>query len=358
MKHLHAINKIPGVGPQKMKMLLSFFGEPEKIWNAKLEELVASKVGEKLAERIILERNSINPDAEWERLERENIKIITLNCLDYPCLLKESHNPPYILYYQGDSKLMTMPMIAIVGSRKYTAYGAQVAQTFARDLVSSGFIVVSGMAMGIDTFAHRGALDQKGKTIAVLGNSLDAENIYPQVNFNLSREIIGNGLLLSEYPPETKAGPLTFPARNRIVAGMTLGTIVVEAGEKSGALITARMALENNREVFSVPGSIYSPQSIGTHSLIKQGAKLVASVKDILEELNLEETSSENAKTEKIPETESEKILLKILSTDPLHIDNITKLAKLNTSACSGALAMMEIKGWVKNIGGQNYIIT
>lgn len=302
---------------------------------------------------------TLDPDTEWEKLEKENIRMITLESPAYPPLLKESANPPYIIYIKGDSSILeeAAPIISIVGSRKNTSYGAQAAETLARDLANSGIIVVSGMALGIDTFAHRGALAAGGKTIAVLGNSLDDKSIYPKNNFNLSRDIMGCGLLMSDYPIETSAGPLTFPARNRIIAGLSLGTIVVEAGEKSGALITAAQALENNREVFAVPGSVFSSQSFGTNSLLRQGAKIATSVKDILEELNLGKNSEAIRVIEKIPETEEEKKILNILSHEPLHIDNISKISKLGTATVAGTLAVMEIKGWTKNIGGQNYII-
>lgn len=358
MRYLNALNKIPGIGPRRMKMLVSCFSTPEEIWKADLNHLAASKIGEKLAGQIVLERNNINPDEEWEKLEKENISIIAFDSPDYPELLKESPNPPYILYARGKIDFLnSAPMISIVGSRKYTSYGAQATQNFSRELSVSGFAVVSGMALGIDTFAHMGALEAGGKTVAVLGNGLDEKSIYPRNNLNLSRRICENGTLLSEYPVGTQAGPLTFPARNRIVAGLSLGTVVTEAGEKSGALITAKMALDANREVFSVPGSIFSLQSLGTNDLIKKGARLVSGVKDILEELDISFQKETQEKIPKIPATESEKILLGILSSDPLHIDNISKLSKLGTAEASSTLSMMEIKGWAKNIGGQNYII-
>lgn len=358
MKYLNAFNIIPGIGPQKMKMLVSYFSSPEAAWKADIDKLRAAKIGEKLAERIILERNDINPDKEWEKMERENIRLIRFEDPLYPQLLKESPNPPYILYAKGKTDFInSTPLISIVGSRKYTSYGSQVAQNFSHELANSGFTIVSGMALGIDTFAHRGALESCGKTIAVLGNGLDDSSIYPRNNFNLSREIAENGVLLSEYPLGAQAGPLTFPARNRIVAGISAGIIVIEAGEKSGALITAQMALDANREVFSVPGPIFSLQSAGTNNLIKKGARLVSGIKDILEELSFSIQEEIKKKTPKIPSTENEKILLEILCSDPMHIDNISKLSRLGTADVSSTLSVMEIKGWAKNIGGQNYII-
>lgn len=357
MKYLNALNKVPGIGPKKTKMLLEFFGNPENIWKAGLENLKLSRIGEKTAENLYSERKNINPDEEWEKVEKENIQMVTFGNAEYPALLKEIPSPPYTIYKKGNINLNEGLMIAIVGSRKYTSYGSQVARSFAKDLVGAGITVVSGMALGIDSFAHRGALDGVGKTVAVLGNSLDDKSIYPQNNFGLSREIILTGALLSEYPIETTAGKLTFPARNRIIAGLTLGTLVVEAGEKSGALITAQMALECNREVFSIPGSIFSPASVGTNELLKSGAKVVMGVRDILEELDIGNLDRKKTTVPKNPDTPEEKTILSVMEGGPIHIDNISKLAKLQTAVVSGTLTAMEIKGWVKNIGGQNYII-
>lgn len=357
MKYLNAINKIQGVGPQKMKLLLNFFSTPKDIWKADSLELEKSGIGEKLAQKICTERENINPDLEWEILQKENIQMILLTDPGYPQILKEIHNPPFILYKKGNFDFNNSPAISIVGARKYTSYGSQVAYSLAKDLSNAGITIISGMALGIDTFAHQGALDSQGKTIAVLGNSLEDEKIYPRNNFNLSKEIEENGALLSEYPPGTEAGPITFPARNRIIAGLSLGTIIIEAGEKSGSLITAQMALEYNREIFAVPGSIFSSVSIGTNNLIKKGAKVVTCAKDVLEELNLNESKIiEKKSVPKDPTSEEEKIL-KALSSDSLHIDNISKIAKLQPATCASILVMMEMKGWVKNIGGQNYII-
>jgi len=356
MKYLNALNKINGTGPQKMKMLLSFFGSFEKAWQASTEELMQSGIGEKLAEKIDRERKDINPDEEWAKLEKANIRMITWDSDEYPRLLREINNPPYILYIRGDFDLNSMPMISIVGSRKFTAYGSQVASTFARDLAQAGICVVSGMALGIDAIAHEGALSANGKTVAVLGDGLDDESIHPRNNFNLSRDIIENGALVSDFPVGTPPLEYNFPARNRIIAGLSLGTLVVEAGEKSGTLITASLALDFNREVFAVPGSVFSPQSFGTNDLIRKGAKVVTSVKDILEELNLEKGEISTKIIPKNFETLEEETIMKLLSTEPVHIDKIAKMSKLSVPQVSSQLSMMEIKGWIKNIGGQNYI--
>lgn len=357
MKYLNALNKIEGIGPQKLRLLLGFFGDAETAWKAELVDLQQSGIGNFAAEQISTQRKNINPDKEWEKIEKENIHLIDWNSSEYPVLLREIDRPPYFLYAKGNLDLNSAPIISIVGSRKYTSYGLQVAENFSRELAAAGIIIASGMAIGIDAFAHRGALAANGKTVAVLANSLNDEHISPKTNFNLSREILEEGLLVSEYSIPTESLPSLFPARNRIVAGLSLGTLIVEAGEKSGSLITANLALEFNREVLAIPGSIFSPQSFGTNDLIKKGAKVVTSVKDILEELNLGKIEKNNQNFLKIPENKEEEILLKILSTDPLHVDNISKISKLGTVATISTLSMMELKGWVKNIGGQNYIL-
>ena len=356
MKYLNALNKINGVGPQKMQMLLNFFGSGEIAWNASQEELVQSGIGEKISEKINLERKMIDPDLEWEKMEKAGIKMVTMAEPEYPLLLKEIANPPYIIYTRGNIDLNSAPMVAIVGSRKFTAYGSQVASTFAKDLARAGVVVVSGMALGIDAIAHLGALEAGGQTVAVLGDGLDDESIHPKNNFNLSRDIMENGALVSEFPFGTPPLAFNFPTRNRIIAGLSLGTLVVEAGEKSGTLITSSLALEFNREVFAVPGSIFSTQSLGTNDLIKKGAKVVTSVKDILDELNLGTNQIPKKIIPKNFETSEEKIIMSLLSQEPLHIDNLAKVSKLSMSQISSQLSMMEIKGWVKNIGGQNYI--
>jgi DNA processing protein len=357
MQYLNALNKINGVGPQRMKMLLGFFGEAENAWKANREEIEQSGIGPAITEKIIAERPMINPGEEWEKLTRENIQLLTPDNPDFPKLLKEIPSAPFVLYKKGHLDLNAAPLLSVVGSRKFTAYGHQATASLVKDLVQAGLTIVSGLALGIDGIAHRSALENGGKTIAVLGNSLDEKNIYPRANINLAREISESGAMLSDYPVETPAGEFTFPARNRLIAGMSLGTLIIEAGEKSGSLITANLALEFNREVFSVPGSIFSAQSIGTNQLLKKGAKLVMGVKDILEELNLEEKNGIKNIPAKIPSNKEEAILLKVLSNEPLHIDNLSRISKLGTASISATLSMMEIKGWIKDIGGQNYIL-
>lgn len=294
MKHLNALNRIEGIGAQKMRLLVGFFGSAEAAWKADFPDLEKSGIGKAAAAKVIEQRKNIDPDAEWEKMQKENIRLIDWESSDYPILLREISNPPYLLYARGNLDLNSAPIISIVGSRKYTQYGKQVAENFSRELARAGIIVASGMAIGIDSFAHRGALNAGGKTVAVLADSLDNEHLHPRINFNMSQEILENGLLLSEYAVPTESLPVLFPARNRIVAGLSMGTLIIEAGEKSGSLITATLALEFNREIFAVPGPIFSPQSFGTNDLIKKGAKVVTSIRDILEELNLGKIEKSN----------------------------------------------------------------
>ncbi len=357
MKYLNALNTIPGLGTKKMKLLIKFFENGEQIWQANQSQLIASGIGDSLSQKIISARPLIDIEKEWLKLEKENVLAIPLTDPHYPVLLKQIPDNPYLIYMKGDLSCLDLPLVAIVGSRKLTEYGKRVARGFARDLANNDICVVSGLAFGIDAEAHLGALSAKGRTIAVLGNSLDEESIAPRSNFQLSQEILNNGgLLISEFPIKTSASTGTFPARNRIMAGMSLGTIVIEAAEKSGSLITANLALDYNREVFAVPGSIFSPQSTGTHLLIKAGAKLTTNIQDILTELRLENALENPAKSIILNLTKDEEAVHKILSHESLHIDRIAKLTKLETSTISSILAMLEIKGAIKNVGGQNYI--
>lgn len=357
MKHLNALNTIYGLGCKKMKILMEFFGTAQEAWNAPLADLIASGIGEKIARTINDARSNINIEVEWEKLAKESVLAVSIDDDRYPKLLREIPDNPYLIYMKGNLDCLNLPLVAIVGSRKLTTYGSQVARSFARDLAKNGVCVVSGLAFGIDAMSHRGALDAKGKTIAVLGNSLDEESIAPRTNFQLSEEILrSGGLLISEFPIKTHADPGTFPARNRIMAGISQGVLVVEAAIKSGSMITVNLALDYNRDVFAVPGSIFSPQSEGTHMIIKKGAQLVTCAKDIMEELRIENVQECLQKAVNISMTEDEKSVCSILSHEGLHIDRIAKLTKLDTSTISSMLAILEIKGAIKNVGGQNYI--
>ncbi|MFH1656632.1 MAG: DNA-processing protein DprA [Candidatus Nealsonbacteria bacterium] len=287
----------------------------------------------------------------------EEIKKITINDPDYPKLLKKILNPPKVLYYKGNIK-NSEPYFAIVGTRRYSSYGKQITYDITNNLTDSGFIIVSGLAPGIDTFAHTSVIQKKQKTIAILGTGLDQKSIYPKENIKLAQQIIEfGGCLISEYPPGTKGSRFTFPQRNRIISGISYGTLVIEAKEKSGSLITANYAFSQKRKVFAVPGSIFCLNSRGSHNLIKRGAKLVENANDILKELKLFNLTSSNKK-EIIIETSNENLILNILKQQPLHLDKIIEKTKLDAPTISSILIILEINGQIKNIGENIYTLT
>lgn len=333
-----------------------FFDTPEAIWKASEAALIASKINSKAVTSILTHRASMDIEAQWAKLEAHEISILTQEDTNYPRLLKEIPNPPTILYVRGTYQFNSKPILTIVGSRHSTAYGNRVAQAFAKDLVSSGIAVASGLAFGIDNAAHTGTLQAKGATIAVLGNSLDDDSIAPKSHLYLAHTVIRQGgALISEYPPVTAATPYTFPARNRILAGISHGVIVVESAERSGSLITARYALEYNREVFAVPGSIFSEASQGPHNLIRSGAKIVTSITDVLEEIAPLYQISPS--TTHAPELSPHEVtLLAVFSSEPTHIDKILKTTTLETSQVHTSIVLLEVKGLIKNIGGMHYI--
>jgi len=284
-------------------------------------------------------------------------KKITLQDKNYPAMLKEIHNPPKELYIKGEIINQDKVAIAVVGTRKYTQYGKQAALDIAGKLSKLGITIVSGLAKGIDTFAHQAALENNGRTIAVLGSGMDKDNFSPACNYTLGEKIAENGAVISEYPEGTPGAIYTFPERNRIISGLSLGVVVIEAPEQSGALITANLALEQNREVFAVPGNIYEKNSQGTNQLIKMGAKLVTCVEDILEELNLSHLLQSTEKKKIKPENKEEEILFTILSSQPMHIDEIVKISKLPVSAVNSTLMILELKNAVRNLGKGNYVL-
>ncbi|MCX6759076.1 MAG: DNA-processing protein DprA [Candidatus Nealsonbacteria bacterium] len=287
----------------------------------------------------------------------EEIKTIALNDKNYPKLLKEIKNPPKVLYVRGELK-KEENCFAIVGTRRYSPYGKQVALEMAGDLAETGLIIVSGLAPGIDTFAHTAAVERNKRTIAVLGTGLDEKTIYPQSNLKLAQKILETGgCLISEYPPGTPGSQFSFPQRNRIISGLSLGVLVVEAKQKSGALITAEWARKQRRKVFAVPGPIHSSNSKGPHKLIKQGAKLVEHTNDILKELNLPQPSTRTVLVEN-ERSEEENLILKILKEEALYIDKIIEKTKLPASTIASTLAILEIKCKVRNLGNNVYAIS
>lgn len=285
----------------------------------------------------------------------EGIKTISLKDKNYPKLLKEIKNPPKVLYCRGEV-LPKENCFAIVGTRRCSTYGKEIALEIAGDLAETGLTIVSGLAPGIDTFAHQAAVERGKRTIAVLGTGIDEKSIYPTSNIKLARKILEtSGCLISEYPPGTPGSKFTFPQRNRIISGLSLGVLVVEAKEKSGALITAQWAKKQGRKIFAVPGPIRSSNSRGPNKLIKEGAKLVESANDILVELKLPKKAGVK---EIIGETKEEQLILDALKEGSLYIDKIIEKTKLPTAIVTSTLAILEIRGKIRNLGANIYAIS
>ena len=287
----------------------------------------------------------------------DEIKTITIKDKSYPKLLKEIKDAPEILYVRGKI-LSEDSFFAVVGTRMASSYGKQIALEIAGELAEAGLTIVSGLAPGIDTFAHTAAVERNKRTIAVLGTGLDEKSIYPQSNLKLAQRILETGgCLISEYPPGTPGSKFTFPQRNRIISGLSIGVLIVEAKQKSGALITANWAKKQGRKIFAVPGPVHSLNSKGPHYLIKTGAKLVENANDILKELNIDLSVSDTDKPVR-GENEEENLILEALKEEALYIDKIIEKTKLPASKIAGTLAILEIKGKVRNLGGNIYAIS
>ncbi len=297
-------------------------------------------------------RKRAEPEKIVENIFKKKISLLILPDKDYPERLKQIFDPPPVLYVRGKILPEDKFAIAVVGTRKITNYGKEVTELLVKELSSVGLTIVSGLARGVDSLSHKTALESKTRTIAVLGSGVD--QIYPPQNEGLAKEIAENGAVISEYPPGMIALPGNFPARNRIISGLSLGVLVTEAGVDSGSLITAGLALEQNREVFAVPGPIYSQLSKGPSSLIKQGAKLVTTAEDVLEELNIKGKINKLNK-EIIGENKEEILLIKLLENEEKHIDQLIRESKFTTEKLNSLLMTMEISGKIKNLGGGNY---
>ena len=356
LKYWLGFNLVKGIGPAKLKSLLDFFSSPESAWFATELELQRLGFDKRAIRNLLQARADIDLDRELARVHAANIDILTWESPTYPTYLREIPNAPPVLYVQGEIKEVDQFAVAIVGTRRLTSYGRQVTRDLVAGLVRNHVTVVSGLARGIDAVAHKTAVELGGRTIAVLGSGLDC--IYPAENRQLARDIVnGSGAVISEYALGVKPEAKNFPPRNRIISGLSFGVVVVEAGERSGALITTNFALEQDREVFAVPGNITSPASKGPNKLIQQGAKLVTKVEDILEELNLSRVVEKTAVQLALPETAEEVAIYTNLSTQAVHIDELCRSTGLSTGLVSSTLTLMELKGLVQQVGGMNYVL-
>jgi len=353
-----ALNRVTGIGPVGFRALLSYFHDDvETAWKAGRTELARAGIARRAIENLLKLRATINPQAELERLEKLRIRVVTWGDRLYPPLLREVDDAPPVLYLYGKLTEADRFALAVVGTRNSSTYGQQVTQRMVTELARGDVTIVSGLALGIDTIAHTAALDAGGRTIAVLACGLDI--IYPPVNRGLARRIVesGQGVLMSEYPPGTQPEGSNFPARNRIISGLSLGVLVVEAPERSGALITADKALKQGRDVFAIPGSILSSRSTGVNKLIQDGARPVMDVKDIIESLNLFMIPRQIEMQAILPDNAEEKKLLELLSHDPLHIDDLIRESALPTNDVISVLTMMELKGMIRQVGSMQYIL-
>ena len=357
-----ALSQAPGLGAARFRLLESHFGGDLALaWNAPQRELRAAGLGGKVAKAVVEIREKVSPDGELERLHKSGVRALTWRDDEYPARLKETADAPPVLYWRGDLSADEVASVAVVGTRRPTDYGRRITSDLCAALAARGVVVVSGLALGIDTRAHQATLEAGGRTIAVLGNGLDS--VYPSENRRLAERIVGEGgALVSEFALGARPEASNFPRRNRIISGMTLGTLITEAGETSGTRWTVYHALEQNREIFCVPGSVYSESSRLTNRLIKEGAKLVCDVRDILEEIGLNAEArqmplslAQPPEPKPQPDDPDEADLLRHLTTEPVHIDDLAQMNGRPIAEVSSLLTMLELKGLVRSAGTMHY---
>jgi DNA processing protein len=343
------------------KNLLERFGGPEEIFCATLTDLLQVEgVRKEIACRIVAKEYTLDPDKVLSTLARRSARVITYADPDYPPPLREIHDPPMVLYVKGGDIPRKSAFVAVVGSRNPTPYGLKTAEKIGQGLARRGVGVASGMARGIDSAAHWGCLSGRGFTLAVMGTGIDT--VYPYSNRKLFENIVRKGAVLTEFPLGTPPEPKNFPIRNRLISGLSRGVVVVEATMRSGSLITASVALEQGREVFAVPGSVHSFKSTGCHFLIKQGAKLVESPDDVLDELGMNYPFAPKIDTFKLEEKDaptledSERALYEIIGDYPLHIDEIAREGNMEPGKVSSLLTRMELKGIIRQLPGKMFV--
>ena len=373
LKYWVALSGIPHLGSARFRLLESYFGSLADAWRADIPRLREAGLDSRTAQEVASARHVTDPDEGMEDLGRAGVKVANWNCEDYPPRLREIHDPPPVLYYVGELMPSDQFSVAVVGTRNPTSYGREAATALSRDLASAGITIVSGLALGIDGMAHRAALECGGRTIAVVAGGLDT--VYPREHAGLFRQIQERGAIVSEHRLGVRPDARNFPRRNRLISGMTLGTLVVEAGEGSGTRWTVQQALEQDREVFCVPGSIFSPASRFTNRMIKEGAKLVAEYTDVLEELNLPdipmpggvhtegESPPDHPVRHKLNEDDDlqgldadESSLVARLSGEPLHVDDLCRQSGIPIATITSMLTLLELKGKVAQVGSMHYV--
>jgi DNA processing protein len=357
LRYWLGFNLVKGIGPVKFQALLDYYGEAGAAWRAPEDELQRLGIDQRAITALREVQAKVDLAQYAARVAQAGVTLLTWQSPDYPRLLREIPGAPPLLYVAGKLQEMDNWSVAVVGTRRLTPYGRQVTRELVAGLARSNVTIVSGLARGIDAIAHQTALEAGGRTIAVLGSGL--ESVYPPEHRGLVQKIVegGQGAVVSEYPLETMPEARNFPPRNRIISGLSLGVIVVEAGERSGALITTSFAAEQGREVFAVPGNINSRASAGANRLIQEGAKLVTSVEDVLTELNLTMVTQQVAVQMALPESAEEAALMAHLSPQPAHVDDLAVASGLSSAQVGSTLALMELKGMVQQVGGLKYVL-
>lgn len=347
-------NLVKGIGAVRLRLLLEHFGSLEVAWQAPADVLAKIGLPQKSIEHLQRIRRDVNLEQVWARIEAQGISVLTWEDESYPRRLKEIDQAPPVLYYRGELLNEDEFAVAVVGTRRVTLYGRQVVEELSAFLAQNGLTVVSGLARGVDALAHDAVLKAGGRTLAVLGSGVD--RIYPPEHRGLAKRIMAQGAIISDYAPRTPPDGINFPPRNRIISGLTLATVVVEAGETSGALITASFAANQGREVLAVPGNINAPQSKGCNMLIQQGARPYLRPEDILDVLKMEQIQEKREACHILPTDAIEASLLQVIGLEPQHIDEIRSQTGLPIEQVSATLTLMELKGMIRQVGGMNYV--
>lgn len=355
--YLLALHSIDGLGPIRLKALVEYFKDPKIVWEANGADIRAIGIPQTTVDLLLETRKRLDPLAYAKTITDSGIKWMSLFDESYPAPLKQIYDPPIVLYYKGEILPEDEKAIAIVGTRKITGYGKAVTEQFARGLSNAGLTIVSGLARGVDTQAHKTALEENGRTLAILGGGLN--EIFPPENIGLAKEIANRlGAVISEFPPTYPSLAGNFPARNRVISGLSKAVLVTEAAQDSGSLITARLALEQGREVYAVPGPITSSLSAGPIDLIKEGARPVSTVADILDDLGIGSVSGVKSQVSRDVLGETELKVLDCLENESMYIDEICRKVNMASSVVSAALLKMEIAGFVQNLGSGTYCVT
>ncbi len=355
LRYWVGFNIVRGIGPVRLRALLDYFGDVERAWRASPGELRRAGLDSRSLKNLLRVRGQRDLDRELERIRAAGARVLTWESAHYPRLLREIHDPPPVLYVKGALTEEDAWAIAVVGTRRASVYGREVTRQLTSALARSGITIVSGLARGIDSEAHRAALEAGGRTVAVLGCGID--RVYPPEHRKLAQQIVAHGALISDYPVGTPPEGRNFPPRNRIISGLSLGVLVTDAGARSGALITTDFAAEQGRDVFAVPGSVLARGSVGTNALIQDGAKVVLKPEDVLEELNLTMVAEQSEARQVLPADETEAALLDHLSAEPTHVDELQQQLELPIAQVTSTLALMELKGMVRQAGGMKYIV-